>query len=778
MKRTLLILVCLMSSAICVPASFAQRQTAVGPGIIPLDATGILHGVDMSASGITGTLSVGVPGGPATDIFTLNNPPVAGQVAVSTAASSQGNIVFNSGSTVFGAIGVTQPGGPFLLAITGGNTGTAVNFQGPVYATTLDVTGRGSVNFNSGSINITATNFAADGTISLAPNTTVIGALTTTAGANTGTLALGGGSVLNGAAGGAIGLKAINVVGGSNLAGVSARITGAADAFTFSLGTNTLNVGGALTIANGGPGGSISTTLASPALYGNIRVVGATNLGPALGVNVTVPSTASIPVGSLFNIVQSAAGTLQSGTNGSVISVTVKDPTNPLYTFSAVPAAGTIDGLVEIKVTGIPLLIPIQPAPGSPPVVVTPPGGVPIVVAPPVVPLANPLPKTLPVAAAVVPALLSAPPSADLTTTVLPAINALSDPAEVVLAVAQLAPSAANVAAPLVTFQMSRQFQDLWLTRMFDSLCDQTVRQLDAQANQADESAKVCRSDPPRGSLWIKSFGQVASQSARGSFVGYDASVFGTMIGYDVPIGPDTRAGAALGIGRGIINGKEFDSGTNFNSYNVMAYVGHETGTWFVNGDLAFGWNDYTGQRMISFPGLDRIANASFSGQEYSGFASTGYHFFAGGMTITPLASLQYTHMDLGGFTESGAGDINLKVNARSYDFVESGLGVKVAHPFVYRDGAYVPELHFTWFHEISNPNMRDTAAFTVPGSPAFSTPGLRTADDSLNVGARFTIMSCACNSHPWSVEAAYDYYWSTEGYSAHRGTIRFATRF
>ena len=121
----------------------------------------------MSGSATTGTLSVGVPGGPAMDIFTLNNPPVAGRIAVSTAASSQGNIIFNSSSTVYGAIGQTQPAGPFLLALSGGNAGTTVNFMGPVFATTTDVSGTGALNFNSGSTNITATNFAGDGRISL-----------------------------------------------------------------------------------------------------------------------------------------------------------------------------------------------------------------------------------------------------------------------------------------------------------------------------------------------------------------------------------------------------------------------------------------------------------------------------------------------------------------------------------------------------------------------------------------------------------------------------------
>ncbi len=83
---------------------------------------------------------------------------------------------------------------------------------------------------------------------------------------------------MDGAVGGGAGIRATNVVGGSNVAGVTATITGAVNAFTFNLGTNTLSVGGALTIASAGPSGVINTTLASPTVYGNIRPVGATIL--------------------------------------------------------------------------------------------------------------------------------------------------------------------------------------------------------------------------------------------------------------------------------------------------------------------------------------------------------------------------------------------------------------------------------------------------------------------------------------------------------------------
>jgi outer membrane autotransporter protein len=747
---------CLFAAAVSASSSgFAQRQTAVGPGIIPLSPTGVLNGVDMSASGTTGTLSVGTVGGPQTDIFTLNNPPLAGSVAVSTAASSQGNIQFNSSSTVFGAIGVTQPGGPFLLDIAGGNAGTAVNFQGPVFATTTNVTGTGTLNFNSGNTNITATNFAADGFINLAPNTTVIGALTTTAGAQTGTLGLGGGSVLNGAVGGAVGLRSINVVGGNNIAGVAATITGAANAYAFSLGTNTLNVGGALTIANGGAGGVINTTLASPSVFGNIRPIGRTNIGPTLQINVTVPSNALIPLGTQFNIVQTRLGTVQSGTDGSVLHITVQDPTNPLYTFSAVPPAGTVAGLVAITTTGIPLIVPVAPPPG----IVLPPTG--------------------PIAAPLVPVLIAAvtPPNppGDLVQ-VLTAVNAIADSVTVVNAIAQLAPSTPDLVAPLVTFQGSRQFQNLWTSHLDDIMCSQASQPQDP--SQVPQDATKCSGADPRGGAWVKGFGYFGDQGSQGPYPGYTSNIYGTMIGYDIPIDPATRVGLGLGYARSTIDGKLFSANTNFNTYQVTAYATHERGPWFVNGDVSFGWSDYNGTRNIMFPGVNLTAKGQYSGQDYTAFATTGYHFYTGGFTITPLASLQYTHVNLGSYSESGAGSVNLNVNSQSYDFLESRLGVKVARPIVVNPGTIVPQVHFNWYYELANPTLANTAAFSAAGSLPFTTPGLKTANSTLNGGIGFTFLSCACTGRTWSVEGVYDYYWRNDNYKAQQAMLRFTTRF
>lgn len=61
------------------------------------------------------------------NIFTANTIPLPGERAISTAASSLDSIRF-SASTVFGDIGVTQPGGPFLLNIFGANNNATVTF--------------------------------------------------------------------------------------------------------------------------------------------------------------------------------------------------------------------------------------------------------------------------------------------------------------------------------------------------------------------------------------------------------------------------------------------------------------------------------------------------------------------------------------------------------------------------------------------------------------------------------------------------------------------------
>lgn len=193
---------------------FARQ--AIGVGSVPLSVDGSNNGVDIT--GAT-TLLIDNSIEPVPNVDKNNSSLASVTPAITINANDFGQVVFNYNSTIYGDIGTS---GTKLHLITVSD-GMTANFMGNVYAAGAPygmLVGSGAANFKSGSTNITAVDFISDGTITLAPNTKVIGALTNnTAGAKKGTLVLGSGSIWDGAVGGAVGLKAINVTGGSNTAG-------------------------------------------------------------------------------------------------------------------------------------------------------------------------------------------------------------------------------------------------------------------------------------------------------------------------------------------------------------------------------------------------------------------------------------------------------------------------------------------------------------------------------------------------------------------------------
>ncbi len=711
----------------CTPSFAVQTVNPAGDTLS--DLTGVPQGVFMNDGGAADLLTVGNQ-----DIFTINKSSEGVAVnktlsAVYTTNSAKSSITFTGNSTVYGRIsGIDPATDKTFVLITAGASGNTVNFLGRVTATEVDI-GTGTVNFKSGASNDAKTVITGvGGTLGIAADTTVVGALTTTAGDNSGTLSLATGSKLTGDVGaGAAKISTINVVGGTNSAGVRGDIVGAVYTHQFSLLTNHLAIDGAFTIADGG---TFNTTLAGTALtqYGHITATGAANIGTGNLVKVTVPSGTYIPLGTLFDVVN-ATGAI---TSNIVPTITTVGGSNPLYTFVVEPITGTAAGKLTIKTTGT----PIQPAN----------------------PASNPIADVVAAAIATLPA----------TSPIVVAINALTTADAVANAEAQLAPSTTSLAAPLLTYQGIRQFQNLWLSRL--DACN--------QVSWPSEDKENCKGKGSTDGWWLKGFGYFGNQDARGAFTEYDARIYGTMLAYDAPVGLNTRAGLGLGYARSTIKGKVFDANTDFDTYQATAYAGHESGPWFVDGSASFGWNQYRDRRHVEFPGVDTTAKAKYNGQDYTAFGRTGFHIPVQKFTITPMASLQYSRVNIDGYTEKGAGsDVDMKVRSQHYDYLESGLGAKVERSFNYRKFTFVPEAHFEWLHKLSNPRLKQTAVY-VAGAESFTTPGLRTVADSYHAGVGLTLLSCSCSATTWSVEGGYDYYWRTDGYAANQVSMRVSRRF
>lgn len=696
----------------------SAHEVVVLPGVV--GTVGVVSGVNTQGPG---TLAVG-----AQNINTSNE---AGG-GITTDAANTANILFNGTSIVTGDVGAI--GATFLNIRAGANAST-VTFNGQVFSTTFTLTGTGTVNFNRGFISNTGStmDFAGDGFINVGAGQTVRAAITNTAGANTGTLTLNGNSILDGAVGASSGLKRINVVGGNAL------ITGQANANVFSLGTNTLNVAGALAIP---VGGTIYTTIFSPLAYGHIVPVGAATIGNGLQVNVTV--TGPIANGTSFNIVDAS-----SGTTGSTVLVSTN---TTRYAFTAAP---TVAGQVRITTTQIPLAVVVAP-------VITP-------GAPGVIPVVNPIAPLI--IAPIIDGMLVTP----VTNPLLTAITLLPTAPAVAAALAQLAPGTGGLDAPQVSYRANRQFHDLLASNLeADEVCGPDGRPNDTRRARLQDGSG-CPPTGERARWWAAGLGQFSSQSDRGGFDGNDTRTVGAVLAYDAPVSAAGRLGIAGQYRRSTIESNSAASEAEVTSYQGTVYAGYTPGPTYVNGALSYGKDRYKASRTVSFPGISGVMKADYDGSQFTAFVTTGRHFYPGDseLVVTPFASLQYTRLNVDAYRESGDPALNLNVDAQTYDFAESNLGLKVSGEIRYA-GARVlrPEVHVGWLHSFGDDAMINTATF-ASGGQDFTTSGQTTSRDGLNFGGGFTFAS----GNNWSLEGTGDALWRGESYNAQRMMITFVMR-
>jgi len=689
------------------PISSARQPVALPYlfGVAPGDSVGQATGIDTTGAAL---LTVR----PDININTLND--VGG--GITNDGDDLASILFLGNSTVTGFTGTSSKR---FNAITAGANATTVNFNGDVFATTFNVSGTGTVNFN-GNVNqgivAASTIIQNDGFVNIGANKLFNSAITTLT-ANTGTLTLNGGSSVIGAIGGASGLKQINVVGGN------ASVIGAVQALGFNLGANTLAINGALTT---NAAGTISTTFASDAVFGKIVATGNSAID-AGGVTVITTVTGALTDGTTYRIVQAP-----SGTNAAPVSVINN---SPRYTFSGLP---TTLGNVDIQLTGIAPLSTLVTTPG---------------------------------ALAVAPILdVNAPAGSDFRT-IQDAIATLPTSGAIDNALAQLAPGNTNLAAPWVAAQTTRLFEDLWMaqvdqiqTACCDANCEPNKPNVPADLN-------ACRDAEQKGKWWAKGFGSQGEQGNVANMNGYDTDAYGLMLAYDKPLNNQTRVGLGGGYANSTIDGNNSSGSTDIDSYQITGYLHHAPGPWFVQAAVTAGVNDYESTRHIVFPGVNRTATSDYSGQQYSGIVTVGRHYQVNETTITPLASLQASHLRVGSYTESGAGDANLRVESQDYTFVQSTLGVKAERVIRSGNSTYAPEVHAKWLHDFRSTTMEQDAAFTGGGA-SFNAQGIKQDRDLFNVGAGVTFLSCNCEKDVWTVKGLYDYKWNDSEYSSHQVSL------
>jgi outer membrane autotransporter protein len=270
-------------------------------------------------------------------------------------------------------------------------------------------------------------------------------------------------------------------------------------------------------------------------------------------------------------------------------------------------------------------------------------------------------------------------------------------------------------------------------------------QQLDSRLLLADTNAysgaglgKLAGSD--QYGLWLQAFGSKTKQDQHASHSGFDANTSGFTIGADTLLSSEWVVGGAFSYGRTDVNQEDFRDGdsSEIDTYQLTSYASRDFGNWYVNGMLGYSQQKYDTKRNIST--ID-IAKGDFDGEQFLAKIEAGYPITLGHQLIlTPLAGLEWNHLELESYQEKGASPLNLKVTGEDSERTASNIGARLEMAIDLEHGARLyPSTHARWVHQFNNDGVDTTAAF-VGGGTSFVTPGKQLAQDSYIVGVGLTL--------------------------------------
>ena len=205
-------------------------------------------------------------------------------------------------------------------------------------------------------------------------------------------------------------------------------------------------------------------------------------------------------------------------------------------------------------------------------------------------------------------------------------------------------------------------------------------------------------------SLFVDGGATFGRQNSTLNQTGYNFTTGGFTLGADYRIQDRLIVGLATGYNH---TGADFagtvGGGVSASQIPVNAYLAYFPAPFYLYGSLGYALNLYNLQRGINFGGLGTTASSAPTGNQLNLYTETGYDLKLRRLIITPAATLVYSQLWIGGFSESGAGALNLAVGSQNAASVQSGIGGRLTIPGRIGSVRLAPQASAFYQHEFAN---------------------------------------------------------------------------
>jgi outer membrane autotransporter protein len=251
--------------------------------------------------------------------------------------------------------------------------------------------------------------------------------------------------------------------------------------------------------------------------------------------------------------------------------------------------------------------------------------------------------------------------------------------------------------------------------------------------------------------MWVKGFGSMADQDTVAGVTGFDADSSGLVIGLDGASTDKDRIGVAFAYAQTDVDSKDNLNKVDINTYQLVGYGSHSLNdnTQFSY-QASYGVHQSEGSRNISL--VSNIATSDFDSTSMgAGFGLLHSFKISDQLTITPSIRNDYTYMDNDGYTETGAGSLNLIVDSNDSEQWLFDLGSKAVYHLT-------ETIHLTGnlgaSYDVINEQSTSLSAFAGSPGNVFTTQGLK-SDPWLYSAGIGLIMETDSGTE---ITASYDY--------------------
>ncbi len=235
--------------------------------------------------------------------------------------------------------------------------------------------------------------------------------------------------------------------------------------------------------------------------------------------------------------------------------------------------------------------------------------------------------------------------------------------------------------------------------------------------------------------FWGKGYAVFGDRESESGSPGYQYTVYGTGFGFDYQFTDSLLLGITGGYSEGDVDYFSSRDTSDVVSMPLGIYGSWNTDGWYLDSLLSYAGLEYETQRHVDL--ASEKLSGDFGGDQISGYFEGGLNWqYDESCLIQPLASFQFSHLNLDSYTESG-GASSLGYDNQRHQSHKGSLGMKLTKQFGEDDDTIraAIELRCRWVHEFGDAESQVDAHFASDPGAVFTVSDEGVSRDTIVLG-------------------------------------------